>query len=209
MESLFNNTNGNPLNDEETVLSNKIACVQHNWMRIELAFGALKDGSLQIHGEALRGCARRSRHIWCDTWLVPRPRPSRGSGSSRHRTASRDTRALASLDAHDLEHRRVAPCADMSRAMVVFLTAGLVACCDLITQPNLLVYVCTTLVVMILFSILPKNKIVKVPNTKCENFDVTGSRRLGDSQPQESVAEVGADLQTWRLQSLSRTPSSP
>ena len=68
-----------------------------------------------------------------------------------------------------------------------FLTRGLVACCDLINQQNLLVYVCTTLVVLFLLSILTKNKIVTVRNTKYENFDVTGSRRLRDSQPQDKV----------------------
>ena len=61
----------------------------------------------------------------------------------------------------------------------------------------------TTSVVLFFLSILPKNKIARVRNTKFENFDVTGKRRLSDSQPQDKsglqrvLQRVGADLQMW------------
>ena len=63
-----------------------------------------------------------------------------------------------------------------------FVPLSVMQCCDLISR----VFSCAyALVVLFFLSIVPKNKIVKVRNTKYENFDVTGRRRLRDAQPQD------------------------
>ena len=50
-------------------------------------------------------------------------------------------------------------------------------------------------------SLLPlnllKNEIVRVRNTKYENFDVTGKRRLSDSQPQDKSVVCKECCRGW------------